>query len=181
MWARSSVAALALGLAAFGGPPTGTARGPMAVYDQACVRCHGPEGSFYGPEFGKGLGDAALRRAVADMADGKGDVRLSPAELEAQTAYHRAIIRHEPFVAITLRTPDRLAGEATEGASVSVWVDGKPVMVRRDGFRWEASARGTRREVRAVRGDRQTRIDADRQWHSHPAPTEAKKDTGGSG
>jgi predicted CXXCH cytochrome family protein len=29
-------------------PPAALAHGPIATYDAACARCHGPNGSFYG-------------------------------------------------------------------------------------------------------------------------------------
>src|SRR5690349_11244383 len=44
----------------------------IAYYDDSCRRCHGPQGSFYGPELGKGLTDKQLIKIVDDMANGPG-------------------------------------------------------------------------------------------------------------
>jgi len=178
MWARSSIAALAsvVALATTGPPATKPApapRGPIAVYDRACLRCHGPEGVNYGPLFGKTLTDRALRQAVVDMKDGKGDIALSDDEIDAQTAYHRAIIRREPFLVVTLSTPGRLAGECTEDAKIVVSTDGKPVPVRRAGYLWDANTPpGRPREVAAVLGGHTVRLDpAKARWsHAEPLP-----------
>ncbi len=151
-------------------PPAPAPRGPVAVYDIACLRCHGPEGINYGPTFGKTLADSALRQAVVDMKDGKGNIELTDVEIDAQTAYHRAIIRQEPFVAITLASPDRIAGECSEDAVLSVLVDGKPVPVRRKGYRWDCTARGKARQVVATLRGRTTRLDPDREPFSHRNP-----------
>lgn len=173
MWARSSLALLLL--PALGAAPPQTKeptppRGPVSVYDQACIRCHGPEGSFYGPTFGKGLTDAALRRVVVEMKDGKGDIALDDAQIDAQVAYHRAMIRREPFVAVVRATPTLLQGECTENAVITVLADGKPVPVKRNGYRWEAVAKGARREVVATVGKVVVRLDPDREPHSHRTP-----------
>jgi len=158
-------------------------RGPVAVYDKACLRCHGPEGVNYGPTFGKALTDRALRQAVLDMKDGKGDIALTDDEIDAQTAYHRAIIRREPFVVVTLDLPRRLAGECTEDAVVTVTVDGKSVPVQRSGYRWDAAVpAGERREIAARVGKATTRLDPAKARWSHadplpdPAPPAPKKD-----
>lgn len=192
MWARSSFGVwlagpAAVACAAAAAPPRKppadpppAPRGPVAVYDKACLRCHGPEGVNYGPTFGKALTDRALRQAVVDMKDGKGDIALTDDEIDAQTAYHRAIIRKEPFVAVTLATDARLAGECTEEAVVSVIVDGRSVAVRRNGFRWDAATpAGRRREVIARVGDTSTRLDPSKaRWsHADPLPDPKPADT----
>lgn len=178
MWARSSLAALgSVVVFAIAGPPATkpapAPRGPLAVYDRACLRCHGPEGVNYGPTFGKTLTDKALRQAVVDMKDGKGDIALTEDEIAAQTAYHRAIIRREPFVAVTLATASRLAGECSEDAKIAVTVDGKSVPVRRTGYVWDApTPAGERREVIATMGRHVVRLDpAKARWtHAEPLP-----------
>ncbi len=181
MWARNSVTLGLLGsvlAASAAGPPAPKApaklppapRGPVAVYDIACLRCHGPEGVNYGPTFGKALTDKVLRQAVVDMKDGKGNIELTETEIDAQTAYHRAIILREPFVAVTVATRERLAGECSEDAVVSVTVDGKPVNVRRNGYRWDCSVKPGKREVVAKLGNRTTRLNPDIETFSHRNP-----------
>lgn len=168
MWARSS-AWLALALVAQ--PPAlvkPLARGPITVYEESCARCHGPNGSFYGPDLGKGKTDAQLYKAVQDMADNQGQVELTAVELEAQTAYHRAIIKHEPFVAVTARTKTELRGETTKGATVSVTVAGKPQPVKRTGFTWTAMLEGAGPVLILARlKGAETRLDPQKAAHSH--------------
>lgn len=121
-------------------PPSPLAHGPIATYDVACARCHGPNGSFYGPGLGKGKTDAQLRQVIQEMAEGPSQLPPLPTiELDAQTAYHRAIIKAEPFIAATSRTPSRIEGEVTSGAIVTVTVGGKATAAKADGTHWSAS------------------------------------------
>ena len=170
MWVRSSVF-FALVLAAQPPAPKVLPRGPVAVYEQACARCHGPNGSFYGPDLGKGKTDSQLYKAVQGMADNQGQIELASAEVEAQTAYHRAIIKREPFLAITGRTKTELRGEMTPKASVIVMVEGKPQKVRTERFTWIATLTGTGPIcVMAKLKNAETRLDPDKVAHSHSAP-----------
>ncbi len=149
----------------------GGTRGPIAIYEQACARCHGPNGSFYGPDLGLGKTDAQLYKAVQDMADNQGQIELKPVELEAQTAYHRAMIKREPFLAITERTKSMLRGEVTQGSVVTVTVAGKPQKVRVEGFVWSATLEGVGPVlVTAKRKNAQTQLDPAKAAHSHPPP-----------
>ena len=174
MWARSSALFL-LALAAQPPAPQPLPRGPIAVYEQACARCHGPNGSFYGPDLGLGKTDAQLYKAVQDMADNQGQIELTPLELEAQTAYHRAIIKREPFLAITQRTKSTLSGEVTKGSSVTVTVAGKLQTVRVEGFVWSATLEGAGAVlVTARRKNAQTPLDPAKAAHSHPPPRSAR-------
>lgn len=143
-------------------------RGPIAVYEQACVRCHGPNGSFYGPELGRGKSDAQLKKAIQDMADNQGQIELTPDEVEAQTAYHRAIIKKEPFIAITQQTKTELKGETMAKASIRVTVAGKPLSVTRKDFTWQVKLMGDGPIlVVAKLGKAETRLDPARAHHSH--------------
>jgi len=145
--------------------------GPIAVYEKACVRCHGPNGSFYGPELGKGKTDAQLKQAIQDMADNQGQIELTPAQVEAQTAYHRAIIRQEPFLSVTRQTKTVLEGEATTKARVTVTVAEKPMVVVQKGFVWQATLVGTGPVLIVAKlGKAETRLDPAKATHSHPAP-----------
>ncbi len=171
MWARSSALFLVV-LVAQPPAPKVLVRGPIAVYEQACGRCHGPNGSFYGPDLGKGKTDTQLYKAVQDMADNQGQIELTPIEVEAQTAYHRAIIKREPFLAITGRTKVMLCGEVTKGSSVTVTVAGKPQQVRVIGFQWSATLQGDGSVlITARRKNAETKLDPDKAFHSHPKPS----------
>jgi hypothetical protein len=143
-------------------------RGPIAVYERSCANCHGPNGSFYGPDLGQGKTDAQLYKAIQDMADNQGQVELTPTELESQTAYHRAIIKREPFLALTSRTPTALKGEVTTGSTVTVTVAGKPQSVTVVGFTWSATLEGIGPIlITARRKNKESHLNPDRAAHSH--------------
>jgi len=199
MWVRAShlplvAAILGLAAAAFAdGTPAAPApqptptpaapaplpRGAIAVYDTACANCHGASGSFYGPTLGQGKTDAQLRQVVKDMADGPGQITLQPVEVDALTAYHRAIIRHEPFLDLTARTPEKLEGEVTPGSSISIRLGKKTLAAKVDGSRWSAAlpiAGGTP-VITARLNDTQTVLDIARTAFSHEAPLKTGETT----
>jgi len=113
---------------------------PKAIeyYDAACRRCHGPEGSFYGPELGKGKTDAELVKVIDDMAKGPGNEPLDPAGLAAQTAYHRAIIAGAPYVSVTGVNEGTISGEVMTDSKVTVTADGKDVAATVSDSTWTA-------------------------------------------
>lgn len=171
MWARSSALFL-LALLAQPPAPKVLVRGPIALYEKACANCHGPNGSFYGPDLGKGKTDSQLYKAIQDMADNQGQIELSPVEVEAVTAYHRAIIKREPFLAVTERTAATLCGEATKGSAVQVTVAGKPQQVRVVGFQWSATLKGEGPIlITAHRKNKSATLNPDKATHSHPKPS----------
>lgn len=106
--------------------------GPMAYFDQNCARCHGQYGSFYGSEFGKGLTDSKLHDVVRDMAEGPGNAPLADADLAAEIAYHRSMIKRTPFIAITKSDTTELSGEVTAGATVTLTNAGKTIEAKVD-------------------------------------------------
>lgn len=93
---------------------------PIRYFEDHCARCHGSFGSFYGEEFGKELSDEKLQEAVKMMAEGPAGAPIQGESLSAQVAFHRALIRKEPFVAWTGRSATELWGEVTEHAKVQV-------------------------------------------------------------
>ncbi|MES2463025.1 MAG: cytochrome c [Armatimonadota bacterium] len=154
-------------------PPLPLARGPIATYDEACARCHGPNGSFYGPTLGKGKTDAQLRQVIQEMAEGPSQLPPLPAaELEAQTAYHRALIKAEPFLAVTVRTAARLEGETTAGATVMVTAGTKTIGAKVEGSRWSAvlPEKGPAPIITARIGKTVTTLDTARASFSHTTP-----------
>ena len=154
-------------------PPPPLSHGPIATYDAACARCHGPNGSFYGPTLGKGKTDAQLRQVIQEMAEGPAQLPPLPIiELDAQTAYHRAIIKAEPFIAVTSRTPARIEGEVTSGSTITVTVGGKTTAAKTDGTHWSASlpAKGPAPIITARIGKATTTLDTASAAFSHTAP-----------
>ncbi|MBC8104725.1 MAG: cytochrome c, partial [Cytophagales bacterium] len=146
----------------------------------ACARCHGPNGSFYGPDLGKGKTDAQLQKVIREMAEGPSQLPgLPPVELEAQTAYHRALIQSEPFLAVTRRTPTRIEGEVTSGAAVGVSVGGKTTSAKVDGSQWSAplEANGAAPLVTATLGKATTTLNTARAAFSHAVPLAGRPKT----
>jgi len=164
---------------------TPLSRGPIAVYDGACARCHGPNGSFYGPTLGQGKTDEELRKVIQDMADGPGNETLTPAELDSQTSYHRALIRKEPFVAVIARNGDKIEGEVTSSATVSVrrkdanTAPNAEQTAKVDGSHWSVSVPGINASdaliVTAHLDKTDVSIDTSRQLWSHTDPLPAPK------
>lgn len=93
-------------------------RGALTLYDKACTRCHGVAGSFYGPDLGKNKTDVQLRKMVWEMCIAQGGLIVSKREIDAMTAYHRSIIRNEPYIEVLKSNEMMLTGEATLGSQV---------------------------------------------------------------
>ena len=104
-------------------------RGAISLYDNACVRCHGPGGSFYGSDLGKGKSAAHLRKMVWEMCIAQGGLTVSQREVDAMTAYHRSIMQNEPFIEITALTSTKLSGEATPGTTLQLQTGTKIVAI----------------------------------------------------
>lgn len=113
-------------------------RGAISLYDKACVRCHGPGGSFYGSELGKGKTAAQLRKMVWEMCIAQGGLTISQREIDAMTAYHRSIIKSEPFVEVIAITGKSITGEATPGTTLQLETTGRLAPVTITENRWLA-------------------------------------------
>ena len=98
---------------------------PVSTFEASCANCHGPQGSFFGEEFGE-LPDEQLHDAVEEMMEGPAFLDPTDADLRAMVAYHHALAAREPFLCVTSLQlssnggPTSLEGEATPGATVSV-------------------------------------------------------------
>ncbi|MGI6454630.1 MAG: hypothetical protein ACOX5R_03295 [bacterium] len=73
--------------------------GPVVLFEDACSRCHGPYGTFYGEEFAH-LEPDELREVVWDMMAGPGGLDPSESEVNAMTEYHKALYHKKPYVSI---------------------------------------------------------------------------------
>jgi hypothetical protein len=111
-------------------------RGAISLYDKACVRCHGPGGSFYGSDLGKGKTDAQLRKMVWEMCIAQGGLTVSQREIDAMTAYHRSIMKSEPYIEIIAVSPSALSGEATPGTTIELQVGTKVLPITLTENRW---------------------------------------------
>jgi cytochrome c553 len=96
---------------------------PVSTFERTCARCHGPQGAFYGDEFAK-LNDQELRKIVKQMMVGPSFLKPKSYEVDAMTAYHRALTAKEPFLCVTSYAPNEqvktavLTGEATLGSTI---------------------------------------------------------------
>ncbi|MFP4581521.1 MAG: c-type cytochrome [Candidatus Sumerlaeia bacterium] len=95
---------------------------PVTTFEDACARCHGPQGSFYGEEFAK-LEKEELRPTVKEMMEGPAFLKPTKAEVDAMTAYHRALEKKEPFICVTTKAEQEdggllLQGECNPGAEI---------------------------------------------------------------
>ena len=73
---------------------------PVSTFKSSCTRCHGPQGRSFGDTFA-GLPDKELKRFVGIMMKGPGGLNPNQADVEAMTAYNRALAKHKPFLFIT--------------------------------------------------------------------------------
>lgn len=115
--------------------------GPITYYEEHCSRCHGQFGTGYLPDMDKRLTDDALRKVILEMAEGPAAAPLDEAQLDAEMAYHRSFIDGTPFVART--DAKALKGEVTEGARVSVVVNGKTIPASVEGHTWSVNGAGS--------------------------------------
>ena len=119
-----------------GGTPAPLGHAPLEYFAAKCARCHGPFGSFYGEDFGRNRSDAALHKVVKEMAEGPAGAPLAGRELDAQVAFHRALLAKEPFVAWTGQSGGEIAGEVSPDTTVSARVKGVEVPAKVDDTRW---------------------------------------------
>jgi hypothetical protein len=165
------VAALtACAIACQGAPPLPEVA-PYAYFSKRCARCHGPNGSNFGTEFGKGITDAQLVRVVREMTEGPGGEPLRGVDLDALVAWHRALIRREPFLVLLRRGSGAWSGECTPGAQVVALDGARRVSAKVVGSRWSLTPRASARIILEVRfAGRTTRLDPALRSFSHHEP-----------
>jgi len=73
---------------------------PVSTFRSSCARCHGPQGSSFGDSFGA-LPDKELVRFIGLMMRGPGGLNPNQADLDAMTAYNRALAKKRPFIFLT--------------------------------------------------------------------------------
>lgn len=64
---------------------------------------------------GNDLTDAGLVNIVRDMASGPANAPLKESEVDAESAYHRSLITHEPYLAVTGMKEGKWAGGGYAG------------------------------------------------------------------
>ena len=106
---------------------------PVSTFRSACSRCHGPQGSFFGDSFGE-LPDKELVRFVGLMMKGPGGLNPTKSDIEAMTAYHRALAKKRPFIFITkvdtLSNGVNYSGESMPGTIISLSSVGESLQIK---------------------------------------------------
>ncbi len=151
---------------------------PLDFFESHCSRCHGTYGSEYGKDFGEGKSFSDLRKTVAEMCKGPGEVPLKGKSLDALAAYHRSLVDRQPFVALTAVGAAAISGDVTYGSDIVAHLGGETLKGRITGTNWlirfpeGTVAKDALRETRIVanlRG-RKTELDLSRHTFSHANP-----------
>jgi hypothetical protein len=137
---------------------------PLDYFSAKCARCHGPNGSFYGAKFGKGLkDDAALKDIVKAMCDGPGGAPLEEHDLEILTDFHRALRDGKPYLVAVELKDGVLSGEASPGAKITLESGTKIVEVKLEGNKWSLPVAADfvwkDAKLRAVKGEAETIVE----------------------
>jgi len=155
---------------------------PMDYFADNCARCHGPNGSFYGPTFGQKLTDDQLRQVVKRMADGPGNAPLDDPKLDIETAYHRSLVDKRPFLVLTHiegigSATATLTGEVTPDAAVKVTMSDKTVEAKVDDHSWTATVTGdidwSKTQISAEKEGVKTLLNPAQVAYSHNTPIKA--------
>lgn len=118
--------------------------GPLSRHDQACARCHGPQGMFHGERF-RQLGPAELAAEIDRMWTQTALLPPAPAEQAAMLAYHRALQARRPFVCLTNAASfyagrdSELRGEVTPDSTHRVLAGGRELPAALDGQRFRVA------------------------------------------
>ena len=113
---------------------------PLSYFDANCARCHGPNGSFYGKDFGKNLkDDAALRQIVKEMCEGPGNAPINEKSLDILTDFHRALRDNSPFLVLVAQDAKVLSGEASPDAKITLENGAQNVAVEQKGNAWKVA------------------------------------------
>jgi hypothetical protein len=113
-----------------------TAFAAMDYYDQSCARCHGPQGSFYGSSLGRDLDDKGLIKVCFDMAQGPAQAPISESDNLTETAFHRSLIMHSPYLSITRIDGAKWSGEVMPDAKIAIAVAGKAIDAEVTDWNW---------------------------------------------
>lgn len=102
------------------------------------------------------------------MAEGPAQTPLDPQPLGALVAYHRSLADGTPFILISRRDGDQLAGEVTPGATVVAHSGNRTITATVDGHTWTLTLDDTDSEwtIVATKDQQTTRLPVT-SWHSH--------------
>lgn len=143
---------------------------PIQYFETNCARCHGSYGRFFGDEFGKDLNEKQLRQTVLEMAAGPAKAPIDGEPLEVLIAFHRSLIRKEPFIVWVGESKMALWGEVSPGSKVQARFGKITVEASVKGNQWHvnvpkgASAKAV---LTARQGQKQTTLDLAKGSYSH--------------
>lgn len=143
---------------------------PMQYFETHCARCHGSYGRFFGDEFGKDLNDKQLRQTVADMAAGPAKAPIDGEPLDVLIAFHRALIKREPFIVWTGSSKTALWGEVSPGSKVQARFGKITVDANVKGNEWHVKlpkGASSQAIVTARLSNKQTIVDLSKNAYSH--------------
>ena len=114
---------------------------PVSTFESSCARCHGPQGTFYGKTFGQ-LPDKELEKFIREMMNGPGGLNPSQADIDAMTAYNKALAQHRPFIFITSADTTtnsiNYSGESLPGTTISLTGKGETRHIKTgDNGKWQ--------------------------------------------
>jgi len=115
--------------------------GPVTTFEEACSRCHGPQGAFHGEELAS-LTDEKLREVVEKMMKGPSQLQPTLEQIEAMAAYQRSLRDRRPFLCVTngaafsAGRDIALRGEATPGSAVSLGKGETVLAASSEQFTW---------------------------------------------
>lgn len=152
-------------------PPADLALPPIATYAKACSRCHGPGGGMLPKPFAHHETEA-LWNINKEMMTGPAFLKPSHADVDAMTAYMRAIEQDVPLIVVTRRETLggdrlRLSGEVSPGAELTCDnVEAQPTITESGAWSWQGKV-GKGLCFRAQLGDAQATLKYPRQgWHA---------------
>jgi mono/diheme cytochrome c family protein len=115
--------------------------GPIGYFETNCARCHGPYGSFSGPNFAK-LPPDKLREMVLYMTQGPGNAPLDKTQRNLLIEYLQNLAAKRPFITLVdvqrTKTGVQLQGEVTPGTRVLVNTPDRPTAATVKEYKWIA-------------------------------------------
>ena len=134
---------------------------PVSFFQNHCMTCHGPYGSWYESE--SAYGPQEHRELIRQMITGQANTTLDDEHQEIQYHLYRAMAAKSPFLAVSSRQETITTGEFLPGSEVTASVNGKAVPVTISGhtFIIPANARGM--TIVGTTGGQTVILHADRQ------------------
>lgn len=136
--------------------------GPVSTFEQACARCHGPQGSFYGEAFAN-LSDTQLHEFIKEMMEGPAGLHPTEEDIAAMTAYHQALAAKKPYLVIMDYVEEngyRLSGQASLQSNLIIQTAGGPVQAAPDSNgNWSVQLQSPPQSILVQKDNTQTLVD----------------------